>query len=88
MEQGPCNGTFENWFFDKSTDTCQQFVYGGCKGNSNRFATESACNYHCKKPGVQKSKSFDMMRFSYSCTKQSNRDLHNRFFPDCPGFGL
>lgn len=55
MEQGPCNGTFENWFFDKSTDACLQFQYGGCKGNDNRFATENACNYHCKKPGVQKS---------------------------------
>lgn len=56
MEQGPCNGTFENWFFDKESDTCRPFLYGGCKGNDNRYATEHACNYHCKKPGVQKSK--------------------------------
>lgn len=56
MEQGPCNGTFENWFFEKESDTCRPFLYGGCKGNDNRYATENACNYHCKKPGVQKSK--------------------------------
>lgn len=56
MEQGPCNGTFENWFFEKESDTCRPFLYGGCKGNDNRYATESACNYHCKRPGVQKSK--------------------------------
>lgn len=62
MEQGPCNGTFENWFFDKESDTCRPFQYGGCKGNDNRYATESACNYQCKKPGVLKSEYWTFSR--------------------------
>lgn len=66
MEQGPCNGTFENWFFEKESDTCRPFLYGGCKGNDNRYATESACNYHCKRPGVQKSKQLCKCNFGFS----------------------
>ncbi|XP_038104409.1 papilin isoform X3 [Culex quinquefasciatus] len=53
-ESGPCNGTFERWYFDKERDTCEPFHYGGCKGNKNNYPTESSCNYHCKKPGVHK----------------------------------
>ncbi|XP_049534828.1 papilin isoform X3 [Anopheles darlingi] len=54
LEHGPCNGTFERWHYDKETDACQPFYYGGCKGNKNNYQTEASCNYHCKKPGVHK----------------------------------
>ncbi|XP_035795510.1 papilin-like isoform X2 [Anopheles albimanus] len=53
-EDGPCNGTFERWYYDKETGACQLFYYGGCKGNKNNYQSEAACNYHCKKPGVHK----------------------------------
>ncbi|XP_053682403.1 papilin [Sabethes cyaneus] len=53
-ERGPCNGSFERWYFDKERDTCERFHYGGCKGNKNNYPTESSCDYHCKKPGVHK----------------------------------
>ncbi|XP_055847560.1 papilin isoform X2 [Episyrphus balteatus] len=54
MDNGPCQGNFERWFYDNQTDTCQRFMYGGCKGNKNNYATEHACNYHCRQPGVHK----------------------------------
>ncbi|XP_055618805.1 papilin isoform X1 [Toxorhynchites rutilus septentrionalis] len=54
QESGPCNGTFERWYFDKERDSCEPFLYGGCKGNKNNYPTESSCSYHCKKPGVHK----------------------------------
>ncbi|XP_050091776.1 papilin-like [Anopheles aquasalis] len=54
MEHGPCNGTFERWYYDKETVACQPFSYGGCKGNKNNYRSEASCNYHCKKPGVHK----------------------------------
>ncbi|XP_055525400.1 papilin isoform X2 [Wyeomyia smithii] len=53
-ERGPCNGTFERWYYDKERDSCERFQYGGCKGNKNNYPTESSCHYHCKKPGVHK----------------------------------
>jgi hypothetical protein len=55
IERGVCNGTFERWGYDKESDSCVQFSYGGCKGNKNNFATEGACEHHCKKPGIGKS---------------------------------
>lgn len=60
-EAGPCNGTFERWYFDKERDTCEPFLFGGCKGNKNNYPTESSCHYHCKKPGVHKRK------YCYDC---------------------
>ena len=56
MEAGPCNGTFERWYYDKETDACHPFYFGGCKGNKNNYPTEASCGYHCKKPGVHKRK--------------------------------
>uniref|UniRef100_A0A453YPP4 Papilin n=1 Tax=Anopheles gambiae TaxID=7165 RepID=A0A453YPP4_ANOGA len=56
MEAGPCNGTFERWYYDKETDACHPFYFGGCKGNKNNYPTEASCGYHCKKPGVHKQK--------------------------------
>ncbi|XP_058455705.1 papilin isoform X3 [Malaya genurostris] len=54
VENGPCNGTFERWHYDKERDSCERFQFGGCKGNKNNYASESSCNYHCKQPGVHK----------------------------------
>uniref|UniRef100_A0A182PGJ0 Papilin n=1 Tax=Anopheles epiroticus TaxID=199890 RepID=A0A182PGJ0_9DIPT len=54
MDAGPCNGTFERWYYDKDSDACHPFYYGGCKGNKNNYPTEASCGYHCKKPGVHK----------------------------------
>lgn len=56
IEQGPCEGSFERWGYDKDRDVCTPFVYGGCKGTKNNYLSESACNYHCKTPGIGKSK--------------------------------
>lgn len=54
VDEGPCEGNFERWFYDNQTDVCRPFVYGGCKGNKNNYATEHSCNYHCRQPGVHK----------------------------------
>lgn len=54
MEAGPCSGSFERWYFNKEADRCEPFIYGGCKGNKNNYATEAACKHHCKAPGIGK----------------------------------
>lgn len=50
VDPGPCRGAFTKFFYDISSRTCQEFVYGGCDGNANRFSTipecESVCIHH------------------------------------------
>ncbi|XP_015589222.1 papilin isoform X3 [Cephus cinctus] len=50
-EQGPCKGNFTKWYFNKDAQTCEQFTYGGCKGNNNNYPTEVACHQQCLQPG-------------------------------------
>lgn len=55
-EEGPCQGNFTRWYFDKEHQTCSQFNYGGCKPNKNNFLTELACQQKCLQPGRSKGK--------------------------------
>ena len=48
-DPGPCRGHFARWSYDAAAGQCEQFRYGGCGGNRNRFVTleqcQTACNY-------------------------------------------
>nr|ACO08298.1 Tissue factor pathway inhibitor 2 precursor [Oncorhynchus mykiss] len=42
-EVGPCRANFLSYFFNMTTMQCEQFVYGGCQGNENRFQDQLSC---------------------------------------------
>ncbi|XP_060600711.1 papilin-like [Ruditapes philippinarum] len=44
---GLCNGNFKPYFFNIQTCRCEQFVYGGCGGNENRYETKEECENIC-----------------------------------------
>ncbi|GAB6024702.1 hypothetical protein CHUAL_009835 [Chamberlinius hualienensis] len=44
---GPCSGAFRQWFYNKDTSTCEEFRYGGCEGNGNRFDSVEECENRC-----------------------------------------
>jgi len=46
---GRCRASFNRWYFDAATRTCQMFRYGGCMGNKNNFASANACEAQCAK---------------------------------------
>nr|XP_045615299.1 uncharacterized protein LOC123768669 isoform X4 [Procambarus clarkii] len=44
---GLCRGHYPMFYFDPATNTCQQFVYGGCRGNENMHKTATECYAKC-----------------------------------------
>ncbi|XP_046397067.1 contactin-associated protein-like 2 isoform X2 [Ischnura elegans] len=44
---GPCRGFTHMWYYNKNLGKCETFIYGGCKGNDNRFTSEYECLFHC-----------------------------------------
>ncbi|XP_072168856.1 papilin-like [Diadema setosum] len=44
---GPCKGKFESFFYNPKSGSCETFVYGGCRGNQNRFRTHTDCEIAC-----------------------------------------
>ncbi|XP_055838061.1 male accessory gland serine protease inhibitor-like [Episyrphus balteatus] len=43
-----CEAYFPSWSYNSATDECVFFVYGGCKGNDNRFPSKEICEQNCK----------------------------------------
>lgn len=46
-DSGPCRGYFHKYYYDKSAGRCEQFAYGGCQGNGNRFSSNEECERIC-----------------------------------------
>jgi len=47
QEVGPCRRARPSWSYDQATRECQPFLYGGCRGNANRFETQDECRSAC-----------------------------------------
>ncbi|XP_076050175.1 protease inhibitor-like [Oratosquilla oratoria] len=49
LDPGPCEGLFYRWGFNRTSKQCEQFQYGGCLGNTNRFDSHKECKKICKR---------------------------------------
>jgi len=47
LDPGWCKAYFPSWGFNVRTGRCEQFIYGGCGGNANRFKTQAECERIC-----------------------------------------
>ncbi|KAJ7393360.1 Nidogen 1 [Desmophyllum pertusum] len=46
-ETGPCRAYIIRYFYNKTTERCERFVYGGCHGNKNNFESYKECISYC-----------------------------------------
>ncbi|CAG4980113.1 unnamed protein product [Colias eurytheme] len=46
-DPGLCLAYNVRYYFDIKENSCKEFIYGGCGGNSNRFYTMSECMEAC-----------------------------------------
>ena len=49
MEAGPCYALMPRFFFNFETRRCEQFIYGGCRGNKNNFGTMQVMSCSARK---------------------------------------
>merc|ERR1711962_513921 len=81
---GPCQGNYMEWFYDITSRSCKQFVYGGCLGNGNRFETKEQCENMCApdkdKPVCKKTKA------EGACSGNFERWFFNRESGECEQF--
>ncbi|XP_064644288.1 eppin-like [Lineus longissimus] len=47
LETGQCRAGFRVWGFNSKQGQCEQFTYGGCQGNGNRFESKTECEGRC-----------------------------------------
>ncbi|KAM4671189.1 uncharacterized protein AAGF69_003796 [Amazona ochrocephala] len=48
MDEGSCQHYTLLWYYHAEANACRPFVFGGCRGNSNRFETKWRCEQQCR----------------------------------------
>ncbi|XP_013911871.1 PREDICTED: kunitz-type protease inhibitor 2 [Thamnophis sirtalis] len=49
---GPCRASFHRWWYNATSQACQEFIFGGCQGNGNNFISEQHCFTTCISGGA------------------------------------
>ena len=52
-DTGPCEAYSYAWYFNSQSGYCEQFVYGGCPGNGNKFDSKDDCEALCSAPATE-----------------------------------
>ncbi|XP_065281487.1 kunitz-like toxin PcKuz3 [Dermacentor albipictus] len=47
-ETGPCEAYMQRFYYNPLTKACEVFIFGGCGGNANNYATYKECQKKCK----------------------------------------
>ncbi|XP_048414329.1 tissue factor pathway inhibitor 2 [Stegostoma tigrinum] len=78
-DSGPCRAYLERYFYNFTTGQCEEFVFGGCRGNENNFKDVSSCQNECKpisalpsfctKPKDKGTCAADILRFYFNDEK-------------------
>lgn len=47
-DPGLCLAYIPSWFYNTTSRQCEEFIYGGCGGNDNRFCSKEECDHICQ----------------------------------------
>ncbi|PAV91541.1 hypothetical protein WR25_24580 [Diploscapter pachys] len=83
-DSGRCNQLRYMWFYNQTRGTCDQFLYGGCDGNTNRFETFEICQKACEISGLDPC--LEPLDRGSWCEAMSNRYFFNKRTRTCKGF--
>ncbi len=53
-DKGPCEALNLRWYYSAQDGFCRDFLFGGCEGNANNFATQEMCEAECRYFSVTK----------------------------------
>ncbi|XP_016924951.2 kunitz-type serine protease inhibitor bitisilin-2 [Drosophila suzukii] len=54
-ETGRCFALFYRYAYNVDTQSCEEFVYGGCAGNKNNFESKEQCEQACLGKSISES---------------------------------
>lgn len=46
-DTGLCRAAFTRWYYNTETNSCDIFIFGGCKGNKNNYVSKEECMHYC-----------------------------------------
>ncbi|KAL1476687.1 hypothetical protein MTO96_018238 [Rhipicephalus appendiculatus] len=46
-DPGPCKAYIPMWWYNVLSGQCEEFIYGGCQGNDNKYRTKEECERTC-----------------------------------------
>ncbi|XP_023305767.2 putative Kunitz-type serine protease inhibitor [Lucilia cuprina] len=82
MEPGPCRMSLDRFYYNAQTDTCEQFKFGGCKGNDNKFGFKQTCEAACKKSTTTTATAAAGKSTATSTTTESSRFINKQLKSD------
>ncbi|XP_025023387.1 tissue factor pathway inhibitor 2 isoform X2 [Python bivittatus] len=83
--KGPCRAIHYRWHYDRYSQTCKEFTYGGCQGNDNNFLNVTECSETCK--GIKTAPSFCYSpKDEGSCSASVPRFYYNTKTKTCEKF--
>ncbi|XP_049527153.1 boophilin-H2-like isoform X3 [Dermacentor silvarum] len=85
-DRGLCKLSLHRWWFNTNTGKCEQFYYGGCGGNHNRYDTKEVCEHTCANEKVRVEEMCRRPPHRGPCLANMHRFYYNHLTESCRPF--
>uniref|UniRef100_A0A3Q1EXZ9 BPTI/Kunitz inhibitor domain-containing protein n=1 Tax=Acanthochromis polyacanthus TaxID=80966 RepID=A0A3Q1EXZ9_9TELE len=74
-DPGPCRAAFPMFYYNPDSASCQSFIYGGCRGNENRYGSVEECMDRCGGDGKLLTSQEEAFRLQVCWFHEMNSEL-------------